>query len=145
MSKLRLFFIILFVPLGFFQCSDEHPVPEVYVNFVINLDLPQYQDLFIPANSVYIPNEGYNGIIVTNVAGNSIDGESYAAYEATCTYDPEVAGAVVEEEDQIGTCAICGSKYNLIFGSVDTGPAGLPLKEYNVRYNPNQKSLIITN
>ncbi len=145
MSKLRLFFIIILLSICFFQCSDDNPVPEVYVHVELYLDLPQYQDLAIPTNSIYIPNEGYNGIIVTNVAGYGIGGESYAAYDATCTYDPEVSGAVVEEQDQIGTCKVCGSKYNLIFGSVDTGPAGFPLKEYNVRYNPNQRLLIITN
>jgi Rieske Fe-S protein len=145
MSKLRLFFVIILLPLGFFQCSDEHPVPDVYVYFEIRLDLPQYQDLMIPTNSVYIPNEGYNGIIVTNIEGIVGSGESYAAYDATCTYDPEVPGAVVEENDYFGTCKVCGSKFNLVYNNVESGPAGLPLKKYTARYNPNQNLLIITN
>jgi Rieske Fe-S protein len=145
MSKLRLIFLIILIPIVFFQCSDNHPVPDVYVRVELLLDLPQYQELNIPTNSIYIPNEGYNGIIVTNVQGSGFSGQEYAAYDATCTYDPEVSGAIVEEHDYSGTCKVCGSKFNLLLNAVESGPAGLPLKEYTVKYNPNQRLLIITN
>lgn len=144
MSKLRLFFLIILIPIGFFQCSDDHPVPDVYVYEEVHLTLPQNQDLLTPANSIKI-NGGYNGIIVTNVEGIDISGEIYAAYDATCTYDSEVSGAVVEENDIFATCPICGSKYNLLYGSVESGPTGLALKKYTARYNQTQKIIIITN
>ena len=88
MSKLRLFFLIILIPIGFFQCSDEHPVPDVYVYVEVHLTLPQNQDLLVPGNSIYIRDAGVSGIIVTNLP----DGD-YAAYDATCTYDPEVSGS----------------------------------------------------
>ncbi len=144
MSKLRLIFLIILIPIVFFQCDDDHPVPDVYVYERIDLNLPQYIELQTPGNSIKI-NGGYNGIIVTNVEGIDISGEIYAAYDATCTYDPEVSDVVIDKSNIFASCHTCDSRYNLLYGSVESGPAGLALKKYTTRYNPNQHLLIISN
>ena len=142
MSKIRLIFLIILIQTGFFHCSTDYPIPEVYVNFIVQLTSPGYQDLTVPGNSVIIPNEGNKGIIVTR-----INTEEFAAYDATCTYDPEVSNGVVEiKEASLGVCKSCGSTFFLMFtGSVESGPAGLPLKSYVVEYNQSAQTLLIHN
>jgi len=141
MSKLRLFFLIILTPVLFFGCNTESPIPEVYVNFRIQLVNPLYQDLYVITNSVFVPNEGYRGIIITRVGE-----DQFEAYDAACTYDSENSDAVVDEFDIYGECRVCGSKFNLLSGGyVDSGPASLGLKTYVVTYYPNTEELIIHN
>ena len=47
------------------------------VNYEVNLNLPQYNQLNFISNSVYIPNIGNGGIIVTN------SGTGYLAWDAS--------------------------------------------------------------
>jgi hypothetical protein len=145
MSKLRLFFLIILLPIVFFRCETNNPVPQVPVNFIIELNSPLYNVLNSPGSSIIIPNEGYknHGVIVTRV-----NFDEFAAYDATCTYDPEDAWGRVEL-DASGIFAfdkICNSKFNLLYdGSVMNGPATVPLKMYNVDYNPNMNSIVVHN
>lgn len=141
MSKLRLIFLIILIPTAFFRCSTESPIPEVYVNFIIQLNNPLFLDLNANGNSVYIPNEGYRGIIVTRA-----ELDKFIAYDAACTYDPENSEAIVEINGISGICKVCGSTYSLVLdGYVEKGPSGLPLKTYVVNYNPNTNELVIHN
>jgi len=141
MSKLRLIFLIILIQTGFFQCSNDYPIPEVYVNFIIQLTAPTYQPLTVPGNSVYIPNEGNRGLIVTR-----INNQEFAAYDRTCTYDPQDPEGIVEINEISGICKKCSSKFSLLLnGLVETGPAGLPLKTYVVEFNPNAQTLLIHN
>jgi len=143
MSKLRLkFLIILIIPL-FFQCETNSPVPQVYVNFTIELSNPLYQSLLNVANAVYIENAGYKGIIVIQT-----DIDKFAAYDATCTYDPEHEWGRVEIEPN-GIYAYdkeCGSQFSLMMnGAINKGPATYPLQPYVVTYNPNMRTIHIHN
>lgn len=148
MIKLRKILICLVAPLFLFQCKTEHPVPEVYVNFIMELNNPTFITLNTPTNSFFYQNEGYHGIIVTNVgSGSSFSNEPFRAYEATCTYDPDNASAIIDIVDFIfGECRNCGSRFSLLLdGYVEKGPAGLPLKTYNTTYNQIANSLHIHN
>jgi hypothetical protein len=143
MSKLRLFFLIILIPLIFFECEQNYPVPEVYVNFIIELNDPMFIDLNSVGNSIIIPNEGYKGIIITRTI------EGFSAYDATCTYDPSHSWGRVKPVDG-GIYAIdtvCGSKFWLMYdGMADAdGPASIPLKMYVADYNPNLNRLHIHN
>jgi Rieske Fe-S protein len=141
MSKLRLFFLIILIPISFFQCNTDNPIPEVYVNFNLDMNSPLYIDLNSVGNSVYIPNEGNKGLIVTHV---NID--EYVAYDATCTYDPQDPHGRVEIQGISAVDTKCGSKFSLMLnGYVEEGPATLPLKMYTVSYNPNLNILHIHN
>ncbi len=142
MSKLRLFFLIILIPVIFFECEQNYPVPYVYVNFVIELSDPLFINLNSIGNSVVIPNEGNKGIIIINTL------EGFAAYDATCTYDPgHKWGKVVPDQTGVfATDTVCGSKFNLLYnGSVYEGPASLALKSYVADYNPNMKTIHIHN
>ncbi|MDF1551349.1 MAG: hypothetical protein P1P88_26240 [Bacteroidales bacterium] len=141
MSKLRLIFLIILIPTAFFRCSTESPIPEVYVNFILILD--HHQVLNVPGNSIFIPTEGYRGLIVTHGFDEQ---DKYYAYDAACTYDPEIQGATIEIDGISAVCPICGSKFSLMLnGYVENGPASLSLKTYVVNYNQNTHELVIHN
>jgi len=145
MSKLRLFFLIILLPLFFFSCETDNPVPEVPVNFIIELSSPLYNSLNSVGSSIIVPNEGYKqrGIIITRT-----DFDKFVAYDATCTFDPEDSWGRVEI-DKNGIIAFdknCQSKFNLMMdGSVLQGPASIPLKIYIADFNPNMNTLVIHN
>ncbi len=145
MSKLRLIILIILLPFVFFSCENNNPVPEVYVNFIIELNSPVYSKLNSYGSSIIIPNEGYmgRGVIITRK-----DFETFMAFDATCTYDPNDDWGRVDL-DETGIFAydkVCLSKFNLMQdGTPFEGPASIPLKIYNVDYNQGQNSIIVHN
>ncbi len=143
MSKIILI-LLTFVLLGFFsKCENQNPIPEVYVNFEIPLNNPTFLPLNTPSNSIYIPYEGNKGIIVTR-----INFETFLAYDATCTYDPDHEWGRVEIESSFISAkdTVCGSQFSLMLnGTVLHGPAGLSLSQYVADYNPNLNTLHIHN
>jgi nitrite reductase/ring-hydroxylating ferredoxin subunit len=81
---MKKYFIFLIICPLLFGCTPNsiatnNPyLPIFSVNFVINLNLPQYSDLKFVSNGVFIPNQGVRGLIVFNVGG------SYVAFDAAC-------------------------------------------------------------
>ncbi len=145
MSKLRLIFLIILLPFVFFSCETNNPVPEVYVNFILELNSPVYSILNSSGSSIIIPNEGYkgHGVIITRK-----DFETFVAFDATCTYDPDAEWGRVEidETSVFAVDKICLSKFSLLLdGTVLEGPASIPLKMYNVDYNQGQNSIVVHN
>ena len=70
------------IPLTFSCEKDEvssqcRYLANIGVNYEVNLNLPQYNQLNFISNSVYIPNIGNGGIIVTN------SGTGYLAWDAS--------------------------------------------------------------
>jgi hypothetical protein len=143
MSKLRLIFLIILIPLFFFECEQNSPVPNVNVNFIIELNNPVYSSLNAVGNSTIILHEGYKGIIVTRV-----DQQVFSAYDMTCTYDPnDEWGRVVPDKSGVfAVDTVCGSSFHLLVnGMVDKGPASIPLKMYAADYNSYSNTLHIHN
>lgn len=108
--------------------DGRHPVPNVLVNFTINLELvPELNSI---GGWVYTTG-GYSGIIIYR---ESVD--EFRAFDRACTYHPFDDCAIVRVEDPplaIDSC--CGSSFLLIDGSVITGPAQWQLMQYQVYYN----------
>jgi|TARA_B110000908_G_scaffold1911_1_gene2468 hypothetical protein len=74
--------IMFIIPLTFSCEKDEvssqcRYLANIGVNYEVNLNLPQYNQLNFISNSVYIPNIGNGGIIVTN------SGTGYLAWDAS--------------------------------------------------------------
>ena len=81
MKKITIF-IMFIIPLTFSCEKDEvssqcRYLANIGVNYEVNLNLPQYNQLNFISNSVYIPNIGNGGIIVTN------SGTGYLAWDAS--------------------------------------------------------------
>ena len=150
------FFLIFSLLLSLFSSScekeEQHPVPDVYVNFIINLqDDPEFYSLRFQGASVTITRStigalsvGYNdnGIIIYNAG----DGEFYA-FDRTCPHDMPESIAVESDGNNLAICPQCGSKY--VFPSMGApsldSPAKWPLKTYHAFYNPNTGDLKISN
>jgi nitrite reductase/ring-hydroxylating ferredoxin subunit len=105
------------------SCDDiDSQIPDVYVNFPINLSI--FNELTIPGNSMYFQGPGFGGIIVYCEQEGF-----YFAFDAACTNEI-TSNCRVEPSGLIGTCSCCESKFIFIGGYLDEGPASAPLKQY---------------
>ncbi len=108
------------------------------VNFTINLDLPQFSSLQFSGNSVYIPNQGNGGVIVTKV------GTGLFAWDAS---DPNHAPSACSIMTIIGGInAKCNcedeNEYSLVTGQALNNPLPCALKNYRVERTGNSTYLI---
>ena len=142
LANLTLVFCLI---VSFWACTDDNdisPIPDVYVNIVINPASIEYGNLNIPGNYALIKG-GYRGIIVYHVIDNQ-----YMAYERTCTYDWEkpCSKLIIDASGLIARDPCCKSSFLLIDGSPMEGSlATIPLKQYKTMYDPNFGRLYITN
>lgn len=153
-KKLNIIRLILFVfvfSLLSLSCSkskiERNPyLGEVRFSYTINTDLPTYNALKYPQNTVYIPNIGIKGVFVTNQGNNR-----FVAWEAACPnrnpLDCEGLKCAFKNGNDFKTCetetkafifVICpcdGTVYNLVNGSlIKTNNSGkqYPLLNYNI-------------
>jgi len=143
-SKINIFLIVFITySMVFFNNCNKDPgngyydIPYVYVNKTVNLTLPSYQSLTIPGNYIYLPYEGYKGIVLFHAIDNT-----YLAFERACPYKPmdtcsiicmDLSNTYLKCGHYEGTTwvACCGSKFDLD-GNILTNPAQYPLKRYQV-------------
>lgn len=129
---------LLLVLMSLSGCQKQYPVNIPYVKFdyTINIMDPAYVNLQAVGGSVFIDG-GSRGIIIYRV---SI--EQFNAYERHCTYDSDnpcgkvsfdTSGIVLVDDDCAGSG--CGSKFNIIDGSVSNGPAQYPLIQYTTSFD----------
>ncbi len=125
-----LLLVYFFAGLG---CNKERyeRVPNVFVNFTIDLNQAQYTPLQITGGWVYVTG-GYRGIIVYRKTF-----EEFVALDRTSTYKPESEGnrVVVEENNLIAADTVSGSRFLLLDGSVVEGPAPFGLKQYRTSFD----------
>jgi nitrite reductase/ring-hydroxylating ferredoxin subunit len=127
----------LYIPLFalIISCSDNSTdnkncrfLLNIGVNVSINMSLPQYSQLQFISNSVYVPNVGNAGIIVTNT------GSGYLAWDAA---DPNHTPSNCSTLNVSGLNAICGCEdkntYSLVTGqAIGNGNLICSLKNYRV-------------
>lgn len=134
-------YILFIVLIGLFSaCSkdNDHPVP----NIPIYID-PIHIFPGKPLSEIYgkeiIPNVGYagNGVLVVNVGYDEYGTYEFMAYDATCPYEVKQDCKVLTNQTSISLveCSCCGSKYEVTFGAVNTGPSTYPLKTYKTAFD----------
>ena len=118
-------FILFFLILFSCQKEDDY-INNVIVDIDLNLSLPEYSELQIVGNSIFI-NGGVKGIIIYYQGF-----ETYKTYERSCTYEPSLNCARIDSVNStIAICNCCDSKFLLgQEGQAIDGPALLPLKQY---------------
>lgn len=121
--------------------DKEHPVPYVMVDHHFNII---HYDLAAPGFSHQFSRSeagGYRGIIVYRLST-----DEFRAYDRACPCDPHNCTVSIKEGDMLrATDPCCGSTFILIDGSVETGDAPAPLKEYRAIFNAGTNRLHITN
>ena len=133
-------FIYLFLIIFITSCSSNSVddkncrfLLNVGVNVSVNMSLPQYSQLQFISNSVYVPNAGNAGIIVTNT------GSGYLAWDAS---DPNHTPSSCSTLTVSGLNATCGcgdeNTYSLVTGqALGDGNLQCSLKNYRVEKNGN--------
>lgn len=128
-----IFILILLGSLLFITCKKEDKnsqIPNVYVNFTINLNDPSYMLLNSIGNSLVV-NGGVKGIIIYKASEND-----FVALERVSSYKPEDLCVVDVDSTGIYVVDPCSmSKFLILDGSVINGPAVMPLKRYNTEYD----------
>ena len=120
-------FYILIALFFFSNCNTKDDyIQEVYVNINIDLNLPEYSDLQVSGNSIFIEG-GVEGIIIYHGVGND-----YKVYDRNCSYEPSLSCSQIDSVDAgIAYCGCCTSAFLLSNdASVLNSPALLPLKKY---------------
>jgi Rieske Fe-S protein len=122
--KYFIFYILIVVLVSCDQIQDSS-IPSVPFSFTINLNIAN--SLTIPGNSLFVPHEGYGGVIVYCETPGT-----YYAFDATCTHEISQT-CKIENEGILGTCSCCDSQFLFIGGAFPSkGPAAVPLRQYNI-------------
>ena len=126
--------LVLIISLLVWSCNDQNDyIQDVYVNENINLSLPEYSDILIPGNSIFIDG-GVEGIIIYHGIGNN-----YKIYDRNCSYEPSLACSYIDSVNSgIAFCGCCPSVFDISnSGTPINAPALLPLKQYNWNLDNN--------
>jgi len=116
-------------------------VPNVSVNFQLQLNDPKYSPLRSPGNVVIVDDRGVAGVIVCR----NFDG-SYVAYDRCSAYEPEKRCAVTIDDNKLLVTDPCsGAKWLLQDGTPNKAPAVRSLKAYNVYIDASRNYLTVSN
>ncbi|WP_133241455.1 Rieske (2Fe-2S) protein [Balneicella halophila] len=146
-TKINIFLIVT-IAFFFLSCEKEdnqvNPIPDIRVNISINiLTTPELQSALQPkyigsANGQKVGYKGH-GIYVTKINSNE-----FRAFDASCTLlsndsnHSEIEEHLIQENNKlIVYCPKCKSKFNLLDGNVQSGPAKEGLSEYRTAYSGN--------
>jgi hypothetical protein len=123
-----------------FSCSknDSSVIPYVPVNILIYASDPSFTNLNPIGGWIYLQG-GSRGILIFRKSS-----DEFLAYDRHCTYQPENSCAKIMVDPNnnflaIDTC--CKSKFYLMDGSVNQGPATIPLKKYNTSFDGNRLNI----
>ena len=125
-----LLFTILLFAAGCNKDKNKQ-VPDVYVDFYININDPQFFDLQSIGGYEYVTG-GVAGIIIYRKSQTE-----FVALDRCCSYNPDERDRV--EVDTVSmqkiVCPHCKSEFSLYDGNVLKGPASAPLKEYSTTFD----------
>jgi hypothetical protein len=125
LMKLSLYILSISLLIASCNPKDDY-IKEVYVNILIDLSLPEYSDLQVSGNSIFIEG-GVEGIIIYHGVG-----DDYKVYDRNCSYEPSLACSVIDSVSSgVAYCGCCTSAFLLgQDGAAANSPALLPLKVY---------------
>lgn len=128
--------VFLFILISsLFSCKDDYVdgntlLPNVTVNFTINLNLPEGIDLRTGGNYKIFPNKGIRGVIVFN---NGL--ENYTAFDLACPHiELQECSTMTFEQSQLSMKCPCDDKE---FSKID----GAPL-DSSIRYAARNYSVV---
>lgn len=108
------------------------------VDFTVNLNLPEFNDLQFPSNSVYVSNQGNGGVFVTNT------GSGIMAWDAADPNHSFSQCSIMSLIDGISAKCNCDdeNRYELISGQSLGDPLPCALKNYRVEQTGQDTYLI---
>ncbi len=121
-------------------------IPDVYVDFTLDLQDPEFANLSISGSYDTIDASTHNwGSRAAGFDGNGIiiytGPDDFYAFDRTCPYDYALnkRSVKVKVDFSQAVCPVCGTKYMLAaFGTPASGSHGYPLKNYNTRLDDDR-------
>jgi hypothetical protein len=147
LSKIRVFLLFTAISTGVISCNKKNDViPDVTINFTLNLNDPQFINLNAIGGSVIVNRNTNNwGLYAAGYAESGLiiarGVDEFFAYDRTCPYDYALNGSVVKvNPDPTGfakaKCPQCGTTYELIsYGTPASGIGRYPLKNYKTSFD----------
>lgn len=137
MIRKPLLFLVLMI--AFISCNpddelNQNPfLPDQNFRLVLNLSLPEYNNLNFPGNSFVTYNYGINGVVVYN-----LNNTQYVAFELSDPNHTLRECSLLTVQGIIASCS-CNDEnsYNIITGEISTGTGQYALKPYRVRKSGN--------
>jgi nitrite reductase/ring-hydroxylating ferredoxin subunit len=145
-SKITNYLITVVAAVLLISCknSKNDVIPDVYVDFTINLNDPIFFSLNAGTNAVIVTSTtnnwgiksagyNYNGIIVYRSAE-----DKFYAYDRTCPHDFALDGTNVRLNIDFinAVCPGCNTTYSLeAMGTPVSGPGRYPLKNYKTSFD----------
>ncbi len=143
LSSKIIIFAIPAILLWACKTEENQRIPNVFVDFTINLSDPMFNDLAVAGNAVVVDKNyagtasaGYNdhGIIIYRASESE-----FFAFDRTCPFEERLDQAVVLKNtgDIAPECPACHSKYvlpNYGYPSSDS-PSRYPLKRYRTSFD----------
>lgn len=140
---MRLFIALAGLMLSLYGCDNQNSntgynlIPDVNISREINIRQPAYSDLSQPGGYLYLPNEGYRGLLVLQ----SYDQEFYA-FDRACPTAPDHDSArlTMHRSNLFLGCGmyvdsqwqpVNNTQYNLD-GSIKSGPTDQEPKSYQI-------------
>lgn len=114
-------------------------LPDVRLNYQINLNLPQYDPLRYAGGSLFIEGVGLNGVLVFNINGNQ-----YVAWEASCANHPLETCSKLEIQGVLAQCTCEGHQYSLATGQLLNPPENVSSPYALVYYQILKNNSILT-
>jgi nitrite reductase/ring-hydroxylating ferredoxin subunit len=135
MKYLFLIFTLIFIS----SCKDDFVdnnkyLPNITVNFSVDLNLPEANNLIIVGGYAIFPNEGIRGVIVFN---HGLD--NYIALDLACPHIQlqECSTMTFDPEDLYLECGCDDEKFSKLDGSPLNPEINYSARMYNVTKNGN--------
>jgi nitrite reductase/ring-hydroxylating ferredoxin subunit len=140
-SKIVFFSVIVIISILAKSCSqdDTDVIPDVYVDFTIDLQDPEFSGLLVSGSFDTIDAKTRNwGERAAGFKGNGIiiytGPDGFFAYDRTCPFDYAVNNLSVKVKVDFAeaVCPVCSTRYALAAFAVPvSGTKSYPLKNYN--------------
>jgi nitrite reductase/ring-hydroxylating ferredoxin subunit len=145
-SKIIFFLITVLITVSLISCkkSKYDVIPDVYVDFYINLGDPEFFVLNAPTNFKIVTSATNNwGVRSAGYANSGIivyrsTMDQFYAYDRTCPHDYVLDGSTIKvNADFINAiCPKCSTNYSLEAGGTPiSGPGRYPLKNYKTGFD----------
>lgn len=134
MKKIAPFLVVLLVILSCKQDDngnntnrDNPNLIDPVVSINLNLNLPEYNSLKFPGNSVVINQQGIRGVIVYN-----LNNELYTAFDLTDPNHPPNGCSRMELEGVIASCPCTtdSNSYDIVTGQHQSDQNAFPMQQY---------------
>jgi nitrite reductase/ring-hydroxylating ferredoxin subunit len=143
-SKILFFSIAVILVYNVISCRKDNTdvIPDVYIDFTLDLQDPEFAALLLSGSSDTIDASTRNlGSRAAGFDGNGIiiytGPDEFFAYDRTCPYDYAINNLSIKVKVNFSQaeCPHCGTIYSLAaFGSRLSGSGQYPLKNYNTGF-----------